>query len=60
MTSYRVSDGTQVHHEGVLHGAGEVLQVSAEVAEPWLAAGWVRPVDTKSPPSAGRASRGRA
>jgi len=60
MTSYRVSDGTQVHHDGVVHDAGEVLQVSPEVAEPWLAAGWVQPVDAKSPPSTGRTSRRRA
>ena len=50
MSTYRVAEGTQVHHDGVTYGPGETVQAAAEVAAPWLASGWVteaRKVETK-------------
>ncbi|MDP9692691.1 UNVERIFIED_ORG: hypothetical protein J2X79_000220 [Arthrobacter globiformis] len=37
----KVAAPYQVSHDGKVYGSGETLTVPADVAEPWLLAGWV-------------------
>ena len=39
--SYRVAEGTQVHHDGRVYAAGEVLEAPPPVAAEWLLLGLV-------------------
>jgi hypothetical protein len=36
----KVAAPYQVSHDGKVYGSGETLTVPADVAEPWLLAGW--------------------
>lgn len=37
----KVAAPYQVSHDGKVYGSGETVTVPADVAEPWLLAGWV-------------------
>jgi hypothetical protein len=41
MARYRVTAGTQVHHDGTTYGPGEVLEAPEPVARPWVLSGYV-------------------
>lgn len=41
MTSYQVAEGTQVHHAGRTHAAGETVKVDAALAAEWVARGYL-------------------
>ncbi|TSE15236.1 hypothetical protein B1A87_004160 [Arthrobacter sp. KBS0703] len=41
----KVAAPYQVSHDGKVYGTGETLTVPADVAEPWLLAGWVNTVN---------------
>lgn len=48
MSAWRVSQGTQVNHEGTVYVAAELLPaLPVEVAEKWQTAGYIEPVPTK-------------
>ena len=47
MGTYRVAQGTQVHHEGVVYGQDESFTASPEQVKAWLAEGWVAAASTK-------------
>lgn len=44
---YTVAEGTQVHHEGKLYGAGEKLDAPDKLAAQWLARGYVTEAKAK-------------
>jgi hypothetical protein len=46
--SYRVAEGTQVHHDGRLYTAGEKVNALPTVAEEWVVLGLVEEVESKS------------
>lgn len=41
MGTYRVVDGTQVHHRGVLYAAGDTLTAEPADVTQEIAAGWL-------------------
>lgn len=45
MNTYRVSEGTQVNHDGTVYGEGDLLEVDAATAQPWLDGGLLEEVD---------------
>ncbi len=44
---YKVADGTQVHYDGKLYGAGEVLTAPEQDAAQWIARGLVTQTKAK-------------
>lgn len=44
MATYRVAQGTQIHHDGVVYGQGETLEAEPEQARIWLQGDWVSEV----------------
>ena len=55
----KVRDGWAVVADGEQHSGGTVLDVPADLAARWTAAGWVEPI-TRVPKRQRRDARGRA
>lgn len=47
MSKYKVAEGTQVNHGGVLYGEGETLEADEQTAQEWVARGYVAEVEDK-------------